>query len=301
MRISPSTTFLLFTLFASFISHPLKGKVEPLPHVIKTSKKLYQLSVSEIDSLTRDISRTHFTMAEKIATYSWLALGTPYVRGCLGEGTHGKYDKDPLIDFSRVDCMTFCEQVLALAISKNYQDTFHNLQKIRYQNGTISFTTRNHFAMADWLPHNQWLLRDITEEKGGPLCKEMIKTINRRAFAASFGCDDTGSLTPLQRLRIKYLPKKYLFTIVDKLQGSEIMVLITTREGIFASHLGFIIKSKKGSLLFRHASLTHKKVIDEPYEEFCRRVKSDQNSAGITLIEAFWNQQMEVNEHLQSR
>lgn len=277
-------TFLI-TLFIFLSFQPLQAQAESPSWELKTSKKLYQLSIAEIDSLMRDVSRTQLTTAEKIATYSHLALGTPYVGGCLGEGAHGKYDKDPLIDFSKVDCMTFCEQTLALAISKNYQDAFHNLQKIRYQHGTISFTTRNHFVMADWLPHNQWLLRDITEERGGPLCKEMVKTINRRAFSSSLGYGDTKRFPPPQRLNIKYLPQKHLLTIAERLQGSEIIFLITTREGIFASHLGFIIRNSDGSLLFRHASLTHKKVIDEPYDQFYQRLQNDQQIAGIILIE----------------
>ena len=276
-------TFLI-TLCILLSLQPLQAQAESPSGEPKTSKKLYQSSIAEIDSLMQKISRTQSTTVDKIATYSHLALGTPYVGGCLGEGAHGKYDKDPLIDLSKVDCMTFCEQTLALAISKNYQDAFHNLQKIRYQNGTISFTTRNHFVIADWLLHNQWLLRDITEERGGPLCKEMVKTINRKAFASSLGCDDTKRFPPPQRLSIKYLPQKHLLTIAERLQGSEIIVLVTTREGIFASHLGFIIKSDSGSLLFRHASLTHKKVIDEPYDQFCQRLQNDQHIAGIVLI-----------------
>ena len=283
---TPLLRILLFscTLFVIFDFQTLKGEVELFFQEKKASKKLYQLSISEIDSLMRDTSRTHPSTKEKIAAYSRLALGTPYVRGCLGEGVNGRYDKDPLIDFSRVDCMTFCEQILALAISKTYQDTFNNLQKIRYHNGTISFTTRNHFVMVDWLPHNKWLLKDITEEKGGSLCKEMVKTINRKAFASSLGCDDIQNLPPLLPIRIKYLPKEYLLTIADKLQGSEIMILITTREGIFASHLGFIIINKGSSLLFRHASLTHKKVIDEPYAQLWKRLQEDQHTAGCVFV-----------------
>jgi len=181
--------------------------------------------------------------------------------------------------------MTFCEQVLALAISKKYQDVFNNLQKIRYYNGSISFSTRNHFVMADWLPRNQWLLRDITEEKGGMLCKEMVKTIDRRTFVKSLGCNETKSSPPPQRISIKYIPKKYLLTISDKLKGSEILVLITTREGIFVSHLGFVIKNKDGSLLFRHASLTHKKVIDEPFTQLYKRLQDDQHIAGSVFMQ----------------
>jgi hypothetical protein len=262
---------------------PAKDTTPPLK-AEKASVKLYQLPVSKIDSLIKDTSRTHSNTTEKIAFYSRLSLGTPYVRGCLGEGARGKYDKDPLIDFSRVDCMTFCEQVLALSISHNYQNAFQTLQKIRYLNGNISFTARNHFVMADWLPHNQWLLKDITEETGGPLCKEMEKTIDRRTFADSFGYNDPKNFSSPRQFTIKYLPKKYLPTISDKLQGSEIMVIITSREGIFASHLGFIIREKKGPLIFRHGSLTQKKVIDEPYDRLCRRLQEDQHTAGIVLI-----------------
>ena len=278
------TLLLLCAIFAVIIFQPQQAKAELFSQEEKSSKKLYQLNIPEIDSLITDISRTHSTTKEKIAVYSRLALGTPYVHDCLGEGLKGKYDKDSLIDFSRVDCMTFCEQTLALAISKDYNDTFNNLQKIRYHNGNISFTTRNHFVMADWLPHNQWLLRNITEEKGGTLCRDMVKTIDRRKFAESSGCYDTKSFPPPQQISVKYIPKQYLLTISGKLKGGEIMVIITTKEGIFASHLGFIIKNKDGSLLFRHASLTHKKVIDEPYDLLFKRLQNEQHIAGSVFI-----------------
>ena len=39
--------------------------------------------------------------------------------------------------FSRVDCVTFCEQTLALAISSNYDNMFENLKRIRYHNGQV--------------------------------------------------------------------------------------------------------------------------------------------------------------------
>lgn len=278
--------FLVISTFFNLITSPsLQGKSAHKAAREKPSQKFYQLSTAEIDAHMKEISRAHLTTAEKIAIYSGLFLETPYLRGCLGEGNCGKYDKDPLIDLSRVDCMTFCEQVLALAISKDYQDTLHNLQKIRYQHGTIGFITRNHFVMADWLPHNQWLLRDTTQIWGEAQCKEMIKTIDRREFALSLGCDDIKSFPLPQRMSIKYLPKKHLPLLTDRLHGSEILVLITTREGIFASHLGFTIKDKDGSLLFRHASLIHKKVIDEPFHQLCRRLREDPITAGSIIVE----------------
>lgn len=248
------------------------------------SKRLYQLTSPEINTLIKKVTQTYSTTTEKIAVYSNLALGTPYARDCLGEGAEGRCDKDPLIDFTRVDCLTFCEQILALAISKDYTDTLKNLQKIRYRSGAIGFTTRNHYVMADWFTHNQWLLKNVTEEHCSPLCKEMVKILDRRAFAASKGCADTKDFPPAETVGINYLPKQHLLSRASGLKGGEIMVLITTREGIFASHLGFIVKGEDGSLVFRHASSMHNKVIDEPFNKLCRRILEDQHIAGAVFL-----------------
>lgn len=247
-------------------------------------KRLYQLTPLEINALIKNVIEAYGPTTEKIAVYSGLALGTPYARDCLGEGTEGRCDKDPLIDFTRVDCLTFCEQILALAISKDYKDTLKNLQKIRYRNGAISFHTRNHFVMADWIIHNQWLLKNLTEEYCGTLCKEMIKTIDRRTFAASKGCADTDSFPPAETVKIHYLPKQHLLSRASGLKGSEMMILITTREGIFASHLGFIVKGNDGSLAFRHASSIHNKVIDEPFNQLYRRILKDECISGLVFL-----------------
>ena len=282
--LSMKTFFLTGALLTIFFAQLPEGNGESLFNTRTPVQRLHQLTIPEIDDYIKTLSRTRFTIAQKIAAYSSLSLGTPYVQGCLGEGSTGRYDKDPLIDFTRVDCTTFCEQTLALAISKDYQDTFRNLQRIRYHNGTPCFTSRNHFILADWLPNNRWLLKDVTQEKGGHLCKEMVKAIDRSAFAASHGYDNVKGFVPPQPVRIYYLPKHHLLTITPELRGSEIMVLITTRAGIFAAHMGFIIKNEDGSLSFRHASRINKKVIDEPLEKLSKRLLMDQHMAGIVLL-----------------
>ena len=134
--------FFCTALITSMLLLP-PGIGTQLPSETSLIKRLYQLDPSEINVLIQNVIQTYSTTTEKIAFYSGLALETPYARDCLGEGTEGSYDKDPLIDFTRVDCLTFCEQILALAISKDYNKTFKNLQKIRYRNGTIGFTIRN--------------------------------------------------------------------------------------------------------------------------------------------------------------
>jgi hypothetical protein len=48
------------------------------------SKRLYQLTPPEINSLIQKVIQTYDTRTEKISVYSRLALGTPYALGCLG-------------------------------------------------------------------------------------------------------------------------------------------------------------------------------------------------------------------------
>ena len=252
---------------------------DPLPRV-----NLHRLTIPEADEVMASISRTRATVAEKIAAYSELALGTPYASDSLGEGSGGACDRDPLMDLSRADCVTFCEQMLALAVSNNYEQAFRTLQRIRYRGGVISFATRNHFVMADWLPNNGWLLKDITADIGGRLCREMTKTIDRKGFAASRGCAEAADRPEPQRMSVRYIPARHLPAAAARLKGSEILVLITAGEGIFASHLGFIIRSGDGTTLFRHASSIHKRVEDEPLEHLCRRMAEDRQIPGFALI-----------------
>ena len=274
----PSALMLVFLMAAAIAGSAAAPHGEPPPQA-----QLYRLTIPQIEEAMATVARTHRTRAARIAAFSERALGTPYAADSLGEGSGAACDADPLIDLSRVDCVTFCEQVLALTISGNYDEAFRNLQCIRYRDGIISFATRNHFVMADWLPHNQWLLKDITGDAGGGVCKVMTKTIDRRGFAAARGCAD-GEWPELQRMSIRYIPTPHLPKTVQHLKGSELLVLITRREGIFASHLGFIIKAGDGSMLFRHASSIDKKVVDEPIEHLYRRIAQDRQIAGFALI-----------------
>ncbi len=278
--LSPLPAFLLVLAMAEAIAgHAAAPPRPPLPQT-----QLYRLTTpQQIDDVMAAVTRTNHTRAARIAAFSERGLGTPYAADSLGEGSGAACDADPLFDLSRVDCVTFCEQVLALAISPAYDEAFRNLHRIRYRDGIISFATRNHFVMADWLPRNQWLLRDITADAGGELCRVMTKTIDRRGFAAARGCVDGDGPAP-QRMSIRYIPTPHLLQTVRNLKGSELLVLITRREGIFASHLGFIIKAADGSMRFRHASSIHKKVVDEPIEQLSRRLAQDRQIAGFVLL-----------------
>lgn len=158
------------------------------------------------------------TTAQKIVRLSATLLGAPYVDGNLGEGVQGKYDQDPLSRFDEFDCMTYVEVVLAGAISHTSIDFLPNLLRIRYKNGQVSFTSRNHFASTDWLPNNRWMLQDITQKIGGNAtlsAKTVIDkrswyqhlTLNRIKGAASEDQTKTTLLTMLKKEGEKFQPE----------------------------------------------------------------------------------------------
>jgi 3D (Asp-Asp-Asp) domain-containing protein len=249
-----------------------------------TLKRTYQMVWKDLQDAMRNVAAAVLNPDHRMMFFSELAKGTPYVIFCLGEGPEGIYDKDPLVDIARVDCMTFCEQTLALAISNDYQDFFNNLQKIRYRDGIIGMKTRNHYTIADWLPNNAWLLEDATETIGGDLCRPMTKTIDRAKDLAAMGCTDVSDIRPPETMTVKYIPKENLLQVEENLRGGEIVSLIQNREGIFSSHMGLIAKDRRGKVIFRHASRTAGEVVDEPYRELVDRLLSSQNNAGAVFM-----------------
>jgi 3D (Asp-Asp-Asp) domain-containing protein len=253
------------------------------------AQKLFEMNSAEIDSLLRTTLATYPDFVQRLSIYSEKAKGTPYKLSPLGEGPNGKYDRDPLVNFSRADCVTFCEQMLAMSISGSYAEMLQHLQRLRYRNGTVDFRARNHFMMADWLPNNAWLIEDVTKLVGGHLTARMTKTIDRAAFLRKMGVRDASvAAIPPQTMTIDYIPKENLSAIKSKLQGGEMVCIVQNQPGIFIAHTGFIIRDRFGNVLFRHASprFDARQVIDEFFDDVVKQLGRDPNRAGMVLLRA---------------
>lgn len=97
----------------------------------------------------------YYPLQRRIEIQSAALLNTPYMEGALGEGINGIYDQNPLYRFDYFDCETYVDTVMALAVAKNLLDFRNKINQIRYKNGNVSFTQRNHFPSADWIPNNK--------------------------------------------------------------------------------------------------------------------------------------------------
>lgn len=242
-------------------------------------RPLAQMSEIEIDRWLQSLKGKSFV--QRIEAVSERALGTPYFLGPLGEGPNAPYDQKPLIDLKRVDCVTFCEQTLALALSPTYGQAVQTLQKIRYDKGEIKMECRNHYFMADWIPHNAWLVSDISARLPGAM--PLTRTISHQNLFASQGFKGIQVRQKDRTLTLHYVPEDKLDQALPHLQSGDIGVLIQDLPGIFAAHTGLVIK-KQGKLYLRNAtSLAPRQVVDTPFADLITSLKKSKRLMGMSF------------------
>lgn len=251
---------------------------------------------------------------EKMDALSQVLLGAVYVGGSVGEGEQGKYDKDPLMRFDVFDCTTYVETLLAGVMSTSSAEFEANLMALRYKNGEVSFVSRNHFPSLDWFHNNQDKLLDITPEVAGGTARVAQTLIDKAAWyqhltGEVLGCDAASSnkcATLLGQLKaegsafspepayLPYVPLTALFVgaegrvdqaLLDRIPSGSVISMVRPDwslkqwigTNMNVSHQGIAIR-KQGVLFLRHASLTHKKVMDENFAEYFSHYASGTSS-----------------------
>jgi hypothetical protein len=251
-------------------------------------KRLHEMSAAAIDALLHGTCAAEPDFIRRLTIYSARAKGAPYRWFPLGEGPQGKYDRDPLIDFSCVDCLTFCEQILAMTLTDNYAEMFQLLQRLRYRDGIIDIRSRNHFTIADWLPNNSWLVEDITAAIGGEFTTSITKTIDRAAALRRKGVPDKelANVPPPQTMTVQYIPEAKLPAIKPKLRGGEIACVVQSRPGIIAAHLGFVLRASSGRVFYRNASARPgiKRVVDEDFDDLVKFLRRNPSWVGMIFM-----------------
>jgi hypothetical protein len=214
-------------------------------------------------------------LLERVAAVSQGFLNTPYVESPLGEG-QGK-DPDPLIRFDAVDCLTFVEQSLALALTPPAQSLLPTLNNLRYD-GEPTYETRNHLMEAQWLPVNEekGFIRDITRDFGGADTQVVTKTLCKETWAAAFSkkLAVPNTVRPFGNYVLNVIPLAKVPEHIRRVpSGTIAMVVRADRPGLPTriTHLGFIVH-REGQVYLRHAAKSvFARVIDEELGRFLAR------------------------------
>lgn len=220
------------------------------------------------------ISETHrLPFPERIAALSQLFLGVPYGDLPLGDGEGP--EPGPRWRVDTVDCQTYVETIMAMANARSLGEAKSILDDIRYK-GSPSFSNRNHFTEAQWLPSNT--------EKG--YFTDEVPSIDGRAPTETLTLrkEQWSKVPALKRLAeagvpdgkytVRYLPMSELRKRVKSIVPGTILMVV--RESapdkvVRISHMGFVLKGPNGWVV-RHASTGREHaVVDEPLGEFVEK------------------------------
>ncbi len=214
---------------------------------------------------------SRLSRARRLAEIAGSFLDSPYGHNPLGEGPGGRVDRDPRLATDRFDCVTLIEQALAFEVAGSPgADVLPVLDRIRYRAGRVSFFDRHHFFVPDWIPHNSWLVEDVTSSVGGGAARLLTRTVGKMRFLESYGLDHEGFHD--QERSTWIIPAAEIATVEERLEHGMIVVLIGRRSWLFATHTGILVRPADGSpIRLRHASGSAGRVVDEDFFGYLRR------------------------------
>jgi len=196
-------------------------------------------------------------------------LGTTYAANTLdARGT-----EQLVINLRKFDCVTFVENVVALAwLFRSQQRSFRTFQKllhkIRYRRGRIQgYTSRLHY-FSDWICDNRMkgIIRDVMTEIGGRPLKKAISFMT--TYPDLYPSLKNAAI--LRRMKVvekriskrslSFVPKKTLGRFEDRIQDGDIIAITSSTEGLDIQHVGIAARLKNRIHLL-HASSREGKVV----------------------------------------
>lgn len=210
-------------------------------------------------------------------------IGTPYKAGTL-EGS----PEALTVNLEEMDCTTFMETVVALALTvENHRcswiDFLDMLETIRYRNGYADgYASRLHY-ISDWVITNthRGYIKDVTDRI--PQSDVQIKTLdfmsrNRSKYPA---LSDSATFEGIKNMEVGYRSHRFPYIksarlsskpIINALKGGDIVALTTKTNGLDMSHVGILVIEKDGPHLLHASSKEGKVVIDKlPLTEYMRK------------------------------
>lgn len=198
-------------------------------------------------------------LAERMAVISAAMLGKPYVSDPLGEGVGT--DPDPIARYDAFDCLTFAEEVLALALAPDPVHAARIRADLRYGVGQpVDYVHRRHFMELQWIPgvvRDGWMR--VSSADYGPVTvleKEVTPETwtnwrSRKQFA------HTDEELPLGTMHLEVLDLDTARQAASKIRpGSVILTVRQDRAGVplWVTHVSLLVENDEGEAVMRHAT-----------------------------------------------
>jgi D-alanyl-D-alanine carboxypeptidase/D-alanyl-D-alanine-endopeptidase (penicillin-binding protein 4) len=216
---------------------------------------------------------------ERLPYFSRALEGRPYFLGPTGEGRYGAVDPRPPVDLERFDCVTYIESTLGLALARNPADVVPAVLPIRYRGDTLSYATRNHFFVGDWIANNPRWFR-VLRTPGDTLVR---KVLHRKKLLAAKGLKSSGEDSAAE---IAYLPYDKALQLAGEWNLGELFLgvaFVTSIAGLDVTHTGFLEARTGKPPLLRHAGQTKGAVVAQDFKEYLQSRKG--KCAGVLFFE----------------
>lgn len=199
----------------------------------------------------------------EIAHFARKAIGQPFR---LGAG---------MFDLRSADCVTHVERSIAAGCATTWEEYIQITQRLRHKDGEVTFLQRNFFPLAQWVPNNAWLLRDVTAELNVEAVPFTYAAYPKRFYAnLEFGEDDTPLGTAKSDAKaalVASLPEKELHEDVmipieevsqlgAEIQPGDIVLFIRQRSApglapwLYCDHMA-VVAADAGEPVFVHATV----------------------------------------------
>jgi hypothetical protein len=151
------------------------------------------------------------------------------------------------------DCVTYCETVLAAAKAHDLGSFERELRAIRYHRGVVAWQERNH-DFAAWCARNVENGLCAPVALGAPVALKKVMTYPRALGTRTY--------------EIAAATRGNLLAERGNLRDGDIVGFVSRRAGLDYYHCGFVMVGDKGEFLLRHASQSHRRVMDAAMERF---------------------------------
>ncbi|MBI4700027.1 MAG: DUF1460 domain-containing protein [Deltaproteobacteria bacterium] len=250
------------------------------------------LATEEVGRLLPEIHRRHAGFDARLETVSALFLGAPHRLSPLGEGPGSVPDPDPLFDFTRFDCLTYVEEVMALGWYGDLATATRELQRIRYTGGQVRYGARKHIMMAQWIPQNvaAGFVRDITREVGESATVVARLQVRSEQFERGPGTKLllAAADRPVGSYELPIVPIALAAGLADRVPHGTIVTSIRRADPRLpyrAGHVGLVLVLG-GERRVRHATAARGRVVEQSFASFVawQRRKRQRPVEGLNLL-----------------
>jgi len=207
-------------------------------------------------SATRE--SVNLPLPQRMAAISKPLLDLDYGLDKNGEGVAP--DFDPPARYDIFDCVTFLEEIMALAMAGDPVSAPGLRNEIRYIDGEVGYSKRNHIWMQQWIPNNiqAGFIEDITSQIGPTHL--VTKRITEKTWSGWRGTRKlkmpVGEL-PTGQFRLPVLSLDAAVDNIDKIPAGAIVVVVRkprAHRPVVVSHVGFVLPRDGGPTMMRHAT-----------------------------------------------